>query len=105
MEKEMTWHNDGHSLEFIIDKSNLVISAVNCPAEAGKCRNRHGACVFKLFIDIYGLECNVGVVSAEPLLEFAWAFIGDFDNPLEASQLWIIPTKDEIFSAWAEAQN
>jgi hypothetical protein len=58
-----------------------------------------------LFVDVFGLDCNVGVANAESNLEFAWAFMGDFDNPLESSQLWMIPVKDEIFYAWAQAQS
>jgi hypothetical protein len=105
MEAEMMWHKDGHSIDFILDKSNLIIAGIHCPSEEGKCRNRHGLCVFKLFVDVFGLDCNVGVANAESNLEFAWAFMGDFDNPLESSQLWMIPVKDEIFYAWAQAQS
>ena len=105
IETDISWHKDGHIVEFMLDKSNLLVSGFICPDTEGECRNKHGLCVVKLFVDMYGMECNVGVASIHRSMEFAWAFMGEMDDPLESSQVWIIPVDDDIFSAWATAQN
>ena len=107
MENEITWHNDGHVVSLRIEKNLLVISGVKCPhaeEDLKPCHFTDDGCAVKWFLMVYGLECNVGVVEPFPELEIAWSMVG---NPLEglaACQVWVIPIKDEFFSAWVESQ-
>lgn len=104
MEQELKWNKDGHTISFLLEKGNLAITGIYCPTTE-ECTMKDGNCVFRAFIQIYGIECNVGVVDIAPTLEFAWALMGDTEDPINDGQLWIIPVDDEIFKAWAEAQN
>ena len=67
IETDISWHKDGHIVEFILDKSNLIVSGFTCPSTEGECRNKHGICVVKLFVDMYGMECNVGATQRVPV--------------------------------------
>ena len=104
MEAEMMWHKDGHSIDFILDKSNLIIAGIHCPSEDGKCRNRHGLCVFKLFVDVFGLDCNVGSCPATSPITLCWTNVGDFED-IELMQIWVIPRNDDVFGSWLQIQN
>lgn len=105
MEVDISWHKDGHTIEFMLENSSLVVVGQSCPNPEGECRDKQGNCLVRTFVDIYGLECNVGVAPIAATMEFAWAFVGDINDPINSGQLWIIPATDEIFMAWADAQN
>jgi hypothetical protein len=108
MEQEITWNRDGHSFSLRIEKSNLVISGVQCPhleSESKPCHVTEDGCAVKWFLLVYGLECNVGIVDPAPELEIAWSLVGNPNEGLNACQVWVIPVEDEFFSAWAVTQN
>jgi len=99
---QVLWNNDGHTIELRLNKAELNIIAVVCPHEEddseAPCRSPSG-CVVKHFVHIYGLECNIGVCPPEPVMEISWCLQGDFGD-VETSQLWFVPTDDEVFYAW-----
>ncbi len=101
-EDEVLWNNDGHTIELRLNKAELNIIAVVCPHEEddseAPCRSSSG-CVVKHFVHIYGLECNIGVCPPEPVMEISWCLQGNFGD-IESSQLWFVPTDDEVFYAW-----
>ena len=103
-DEELRWHKDGHLVEFVLDKSNLTIVGTTCPLTTGECINKHGSCVVQAFINLYGMECNVGIAPVSKTMEFAWALVGDRDGDVDSFQVWIIPVEDEIFSAWETSQ-
>jgi hypothetical protein len=106
-DEEIKWHNDGHVVFLQLNKSNLEITAVVCPhigKEDSPCIHNDVPCVVEYFLQIYGLECNVGVVEPSAIIPVAWAFIGDQHKDLGSCQVWVIPTEDEAFSAWLATQ-
>lgn len=101
---EIVWHNDGHSINLTINKSNIVVSSVICPGHEDRaCKVGQFTCIVTWFLDVYGLECNVGICEASPTVEIAWSAVGDFDDP-QLCQVWVIPINDEAFSAWLVTQ-
>ena len=103
----MIWHNDGHKISILLDKQNVSISGIHCPFETNPdadCQN-DGLCSVKWFLERYGFDCNVGVVSMQPELEIAWAIVGNINLGLDSCQVWTIPVNDEFFSAWLLSQN
>lgn len=105
-ETELVWHNDGHVLSLRIEKSELVITGILCPHvdESPDCHLTSDGCAVKWFINRFGLECNVGICSPAPQVEIAWAFTGNTELGIDSCQLWVIPTTDEFFAAWAATQ-
>ncbi|MFZ9715977.1 MAG: hypothetical protein ACO3CH_00780 [Ilumatobacteraceae bacterium] len=102
----MVWHNDGHSLNLTLEKNAVVISGIECPFETNadaECQI-DSLCVVKWFLERYGLECNVGVVPAAPVVKIAWTLVGNPNIGLDGCQVWTIPTDDEFFSAWLASQ-
>jgi hypothetical protein len=108
-ETVIQWHNDGHFINLILSKSNLLIDSVECPADDTKdspCRHESiDGCAVRWFISRYGFDCNVGVVPVESRMQIAWTLVAESLYDPELWQVWIIPTADEVFSAWVEAQN
>lgn len=96
------WHNDGHALHLMLNKSLLVVTGVDCPG-AEECSHPQVDCIVQHFVYTYGLECNVGVVEPHPKLDIAWTLSGDAHD-IDACQVWIIPSNDEAFAAWAVTQ-
>lgn len=103
---ELTWHDDGHSLGLRIEKTELVITEIFCPntEDDAKCKLHSDECMVRLFVQRFGLECNVGICSPAPQIKIAWALAGDLELGLDSCQVWIIPTTDDFFSAWAATQ-
>jgi hypothetical protein len=100
------WHDDGHVIWLELNKSELVILGVNCPNSddpEAPCRHRFVGCMVDWFMQVYGLECNVGVCEPSNELQIAWTIIGD-THDLDVCQCWIIPTSDDVFSMWAATQ-
>lgn len=103
-EVEMVWHKDAHVIYLQLNKSEVVVSMVHCPGSEGReCQVGKFDCIVKYFVDMYGLDCNVGSCECTSAIEIAWCAVGDFDDP-ELSQVWIIPVEDEAFSAWLVTQ-
>jgi cytochrome c oxidase subunit 2 len=76
-ESTMTWHEDGHSFCVTIDKSVAMPTMFHCPNrvdETSACMH-DGDCVVERFMDVYGLECNVGVSEVSGPVEIAWTII------------------------------
>lgn len=105
-DSELVWHNDGHAVNLRIEKSNLVVTSVDCPHEEnGICNIGPEGCVVKWFILRFGLECNVGVCEPAPAISIAWALVGDTSLGMDSCQMWFIPKEDEFFAAWATTQS
>ena len=106
-DEAIKWHNDGHVVSLLLNKDRLEIVGVYCPNEGEEdspCKHDDVPCVIEYFLNLYGIECNVGVVSPSPKIPIAWAFVGDKHKDLGACQVWVIPTEDEAFSAWISTQ-
>ncbi|MEO2158271.1 MAG: hypothetical protein ABGX31_02930 [bacterium] len=99
---QVLWNNDGHTISLRLNKAELEIVAIVCPFPEGDeeapCRSKTG-CVVKHFVNLYGMECNIGVCPPEPTMEISWCLQGDFSD-IDTSQLWFVPTEDEVFYAW-----
>lgn len=102
---EIVWHNDNHRLLLQINRNELVVSSVICPnGDDRPCCIGKTECIVKHFLELYGLECNVGICSATPEMTVAWSVVGDLED-LELCQVWVIPIDDEAFSAWLVTQS
>lgn len=102
---EIVWHNDGHRLHLQINRNELVVSSVTCPGgDDRQCAIGKTDCIVQHFVDIYGLECNVGICDATSEMTVAWSAVGDMED-LDLCQVWIIPIDDEAFSAWLITQS
>jgi len=98
------WHRDGHSLYLQLNRSELTIQMIHCPGHSDrKCKTGKFDCIVDWFVSRYGLDCNVGVSEVSSDMEIAWTVQGDPEDS-DLCQVWFIPTKDEAFSAWLEAQ-
>ena len=95
---EANWHNDGHVMHLELNKAETNITSVSCP-DRGECFHREVGCMVQHFLDVYGLECNVGVTTMAADVPVAWTLIGK-EADLDACQMWVIPTADEFFQAW-----
>lgn len=103
--EEMVWHRDGHSIHLQLNKNEVVVSMVLCPgSEERECQLGKFDCIVKYFLEVYGLDCNVGSCECASELEVAWCAVGDYDEP-ELCQVWVIPVEDEAFSAWLVTQS
>jgi len=105
-EIELIWNNDGHSISLRIEKNELIVIGFECPNknEDAACRKYSKECIVESFIYRFGLECNVGACEPSPKIQIAWAITGEPEMGLDLCQVWVIPTADEFFSAWALAQ-
>lgn len=102
LETEQIWHNDGHKIVLRINKSELEVVEIFCPNDEkldGECKADNAECIVRWFVSRYGMECNGGLCPAQENVEISWTLVGDIRNP-DASQLWFMPLKDEIFQAW-----
>jgi hypothetical protein len=106
-EQIIEWHNDGHSISILLNKSNFVIDSVNCPGDkTSQCYSDVlDDCFVRWFLFRYGFDCNVGVVPAQAVMEIAWTRVAESLHDPEQWQVWIIPISDEIFAAWVMTQN
>ena len=96
------WHNDNHQIHLLLNKAQLIVTSVDCP-DTEECQHDRVGCIVRYFINTYGLECNVGIIEPQPTLQIAWTVNGD-THDIDACQVWIIPSEDEAFSAWAVTQ-
>lgn len=103
--EQMVWHRDGHVMYLQLNKNDVIISTVICPGgDDRECLLGKFDCIVKYFLEVYGLDCNVGSCECRPDIEVAWCAVGDFDEP-EQCQVWVIPTDDEAFAAWLVTQS
>ena len=102
VESNSVWHNDGHVIHLELNRSNVVITHIECPASE-ECRHEHYGCMVTWFLEQFGLECNVGIGPAASEIQIAWMLSGD-SHDLEAAQIWVIPVNDEAFAAWLITQ-
>lgn len=97
----LDWHADGHWIGFTLSGPELLVNAEPCPYSLihdADCQI-NGKCVFQYFVDIYGVDANVGTVPMGERVEFAWSVQGDIKD-FDAAQLWIIPVDDATFGPW-----
>lgn len=107
IDEPIQWHNDGHSVTILLNKSFLEIVSIYCPNNGNSdssCSHHDVPCVVEYFLQIYGFDCNVGVTIPKETINFAWAFIGEKHKDLGSCQVWVIPSDDEAFSAWITTQ-
>jgi hypothetical protein len=104
---ELKWHDDGHSIYLRLEQSNLRVSPMPCPhdesPEADCFHKGLGGCLVRYFVQMYGLDVNVGVADPEAEMLISWARQGD-DYSLDDVQVWIIPNTDTRFAEFLEAQ-
>lgn len=103
----LEWHDDGHAMYLVLNREAVAIEAVTCPwsesNDQAPCYHRQVGCVVQWFLDTYGLDCNVGSVKAAWEVPIAWALQGDGID-LDLSQVWVLPTEDELYASWAADQ-
>ena len=107
-DEEIKWHNDGHVVLMQLNKANLEVIGITCPnkdKQDSPCHHDDAPCVVEFFLQMFGLECNVGVVEPSGEMHIAWALVGDKHKDLGVCQVWVIPTQDEAFSAWIATQS
>lgn len=101
---ETVWHNDGHKIRLTLDHSDVRVDVEPCTHSGDDpCRHPIAGCVVEYFIRLFGLECNVGVAPASPVMEIGWSLHGN-PNDLDACQLWFIAREDSIYASWVESQ-
>lgn len=106
-DQEIRWHNDGHIVTLSLNKDKLEIIDVYCSnkeKDDSPCQHDDVPCVVEYFLNLYGIECNVGVAPPNAKMPIAWALVGDRHKDLGSCQVWVIPTEDEAFSAWIASQ-
>jgi hypothetical protein len=103
---EVRWHDDGHAFHLEVQREAIRLTEITCPhdeAPDSPCGHRHAGCLVRWFLTRYGLDCNVGVCPAEPVIRIAWSLHGNTDD-LDLAQVWVIPTSDPLFASWLAAQ-
>jgi hypothetical protein len=102
--QESVWHTDGHRIYLQLHRNELSVQITTCPGDDERdCKIGKFDCIVQWFLDTYGLDCNVGLSEVASDMEIAWMVQGDTDDP-DLCQVWIIPTADEMFSAWLMTQ-
>lgn len=98
------WNVDGHRILLQLNRNELSIQMVMCPShESRSCKTNTVECLVTWFLEVYGLDCNVGVSEVSSDMELAWSVQGDVSDP-ELCQVWVIPVADEAFASWLETQ-
>jgi hypothetical protein len=101
---EQFWHNDGHKIMLRINKAELEVLHIECPGLESECYTEEYGCIVRWFIQRFGMECNAGACPPEEIIEICWTIVGDKKNP-DAAQVWFMPMKDDVFSAWLISQS
>lgn len=106
LELEAQWHNDNHWIALVIRSDRVGVTLEFCPngeKEDAECWSAEAdGCIVKWFVEMYGLDVNVGTVNAASTLKIAWSALRGAD--LTSSQVWIIPVDDEAFAGWIVEQ-
>jgi len=104
---ELLWHDDGHQIYLRLEKSLVRVSPMDCPfQEAPDAACYHvgiSGCSVKYFVQMYGLDVNVGVADPVAEMPISWAIQGDAYS-IDHTQVWIIPNSDTQFAAFLETQ-
>ncbi len=100
---EQFWHNDGHKIMLRINRAELEVLHVECPGGESECMTDEYGCIVSWFVHRFGMECNAGSCTPEEIIEICWTLVGDKRN-IDASQVWFMPLKDDVFSAWLTTQ-
>lgn len=102
MTDEIVWHADGHVVHLELNKAELNVVTVTCP-KTGECEHEETSCIVAWFLTRFGLDCHVGVCPPEAEMSIAWALSGD-RRDLDAAQVWVISTADDMWQAWSTQQ-
>lgn len=107
MDDVQVWHDDGHVMHMMLSGPDLSITMTECP-NGGRPDNEcwHPdvqGCVVSHFLQIYGLDCNVGSCEPAGQMQIAWSPQGN-RNHIEEMQIWVIPVDDDMFSSWRATQ-
>lgn len=104
MINEVEWHVDGHRILLNINKTNIDIAPSICPhgnSDDAPCYHEGiSGCMVNYFINVFGLECNIGTVPADSSLEIAWATVEDNKWEIDLVDLCVIPVTDPYFADW-----
>lgn len=102
--EETVWHDDGHIIVLQLNRAELAVQTVICPAgQDGPCRHHSVGCMVDWFVSRFGLECHVGIAPPEQEMRIAWSLSGS-QYDLDAAQVWVMSVRDDFFSAWAASQ-
>lgn len=105
--RELVWHDDGHQIYMRLEKSLVRVNPMDCPFEDSEeafCYHMGvGGCAVRFFIQMYGLDVNVGVADPMSEMPISWAMQGD-KVAIDQAQVWIIPNHDPQFAAFLEAE-
>lgn len=105
--RELVWHNDGHILTLTLSKETVRVGVLACPhgeKEGSPCYHQGtNGCIVKYFINMYGLEVNIGEVEASHHIEIAWSKEGS-DWDIDLVNFVVMPLNDPTFKDWLEAQ-
>jgi len=97
---ETEWHTDNHTMSVYLDADSItVISTCPTAGKTGDCHTEGIGCIVTYFLDIYGLDCNVGQALAHPDMKIAWSVVGD-PRDMDLCQVWVIPEEDAAFQGW-----
>lgn len=107
MDTVQVWHDDGHVMHLMLNGPDLSIVMTECPAVGDTSAECHhadiGGCLVSHFLQIYGLDCNVGSCEPSGQMQIAWSPQGNL-NHIEEMQVWVIPVDDDMFSSWRATQ-
>ena len=108
MPSNIEWNDDGHALILRLEQADITVAAAPCPFDEAKedaaCYHKGIAgCIVNYFVQMYGLEVNIGVAQPAGHMPILWTAHGD-DYDIDSAQVWIIPEEDEYMSDWLEIE-
>ena len=107
METNLIWHPDGHAIDLLLNKEEIKVSSNVCPhgesVDADCYHEGVSGCIVKYFINVYGLESNIGQADVAPRIEIAWSVTGSKWDP-DLVTLYVIPVDDPTFAEWLSSQ-
>lgn len=108
MDSVQVWHDDAHVMHLMLNGADLSIVMTECPHAgdvSAECYHQDiSGCIVSHFLQIYGLDCNVGSCEPSGQMQIAWSPQGNV-NHIEEMQVWVIPVEDDMFSSWRATQN
>ena len=103
-ELDFNWRDDGHSIHVRLEKDTISVQG-SCPFGGRKGSPCHhegiNDCVVRYFVNMYGIDVNVGVADAAGSMPVSWSYGGN-QWEVDSSTCWIMPNADSNFAAWAE---
>lgn len=104
---ELVWHNDGHKIYLQLEKATVSVVPLGCPFDedpSAPCYHKGlGGCAVRYFVQMYGLDVNVGIADPMAEMPISWTLQGD-GYSVDRAQLWIIPNNDIQFMGFLESQ-